>query len=61
MRVPAPKHEHRRSGEVTDHEYSKHAPNIVKKFRHMIDNEGEIPEHARRPRSRPTPGETGSR
>ncbi|WP_426692908.1 DNA cytosine methyltransferase [Sphingomonas sediminicola] len=47
MRVPAPKHEHRRSGEVTDHEYSKHAPNIVKKFRHMIDNEGEIPEHAR--------------
>ncbi|QIK95565.1 DNA cytosine methyltransferase [Sphingomonas sp. HDW15A] len=47
MRVPAPKHEHRRPGEVTDHEYSKHAPNIVKKFRHMIDNEGEIPEYAR--------------
>jgi DNA (cytosine-5)-methyltransferase 1 len=47
MRVPAPKHEHRREGEVTDHEYSKHAPNIVKKFRHMIDNDGEIPEDAR--------------
>jgi DNA (cytosine-5)-methyltransferase 1 len=47
MRAPAPAHEHRRDGEVTDHEYSKHTPKIVAKFRHMIENGGRIPEHAR--------------
>ncbi|MFG6574181.1 DNA cytosine methyltransferase [Sulfitobacter sp. 1A13353] len=29
---------------LTEHEYSKHKPNIVAKFQHMIDNNGEIPE-----------------
>jgi DNA (cytosine-5)-methyltransferase 1 len=29
---------------VSDHEYSKHDKDIVKKFRHMIDHGGEIPE-----------------
>lgn len=30
--------------ELTEQEYSKHRPNIVAKFQHMIDNNGEIPE-----------------
>lgn len=47
LRAPAPRHEHRRKEELTDHEYSKHAPNIVEKFKHMLQNGGEIPEHAR--------------
>lgn len=46
MRVPAPAHEHRSKGELTDHEYSKHAPRIVEKFKHMLANNGEIPEEA---------------
>lgn len=29
---------------LTDQEYSKHKPNIVAKFQHMLDNDGEIPE-----------------
>ena len=29
---------------LTEQEYSKHKPNIVAKFQHMIDNNGEIPE-----------------
>jgi DNA (cytosine-5)-methyltransferase 1 len=29
---------------LKDHEYSAHSENIVKKFAHMIDNEGEIPD-----------------
>ena len=29
---------------LTDHEYSDHADKIIKKFQHMIDNNGEIPE-----------------
>ena len=29
---------------LTEHEYSNHAEKIVKKFQHMIDNNGEIPE-----------------
>ena len=29
---------------LVDHEYSNHADNIIKKFKHMIDNNGEIPE-----------------
>jgi DNA (cytosine-5)-methyltransferase 1 len=47
MRVPAPVHEHREKGELTDHEYSKHARAIVEKFEYMRANNGEIPEHAR--------------
>ncbi|GAA3895346.1 DNA cytosine methyltransferase [Sphingomonas limnosediminicola] len=47
LRAPAPAAEHRSRGELTDHEYSKHAPNIVAKFKHMIANGGQIPEHAR--------------
>lgn len=47
MRARAPRHEHRGTGELTDHEYSKHAPRIVQKFKHMIANDGEIPEGAR--------------
>lgn len=33
--------------ELTDHEYSKHAPKIVAKFTHMIENGGEVPEWAK--------------
>lgn len=32
---------------VTDHEYSNHNPDIIEKFRYMIANDGEIPEHMR--------------
>jgi len=32
---------------VTEHEYSDHAPYIREKFRHMIDNNGKIPERFR--------------
>ena len=46
LRAKAPAHEHRH-GELTDHEYSKHARNIVAKFRHMLENEGQIPDHAK--------------
>lgn len=46
MRAAAPASEHRHRGELTDHEYSKHAPNIVAKFAHMIQH-GEIPEDAK--------------
>lgn len=47
MRAPAPAHEHRHAGELTDHEYSKHAPRIVAKFKHMLENRGEIPDDAK--------------
>jgi DNA (cytosine-5)-methyltransferase 1 len=47
LRAPAPAHEHRSNGELTDHEYSKHAPHIVAKFMHMIANGGMIPDYAR--------------
>jgi DNA (cytosine-5)-methyltransferase 1 len=30
---------------LTEHEYSKHAPHVVAKFTHMIQNNGEIPLH----------------
>lgn len=46
LRAPPPAHE-ARSGELTDHEYSRHAGRIVDKFAHMIANGGEIPEAAR--------------
>jgi DNA-methyltransferase (dcm) len=45
LRAPAPTHE-RRTGQLTDHEYSKHAARIVKKFKNMIAH-GEIPVEAR--------------
>ena len=46
MRAPAPAHEHRRAAELTDQEYSKHAPRIVAKFKHMLANRGDIPKDA---------------
>ena len=33
-----------RGATVTEHEYSKHSPHIVTKFKHMLENDGEIPE-----------------
>lgn len=30
---------------LTEHDYSKHSPHIVEKFRHMIDTGGLIPQH----------------
>ena len=30
--------------EITEHEYSKHSPHIVNKFKYMLENDGEIPE-----------------
>lgn len=47
LRAPAPAHEHRANAELTDHEYSRHAPRIIEKFQHMLQNDGEIPEEAR--------------
>jgi DNA (cytosine-5)-methyltransferase 1 len=47
MRQPAPSHEHRARALLTDHEYSKHAPRIVRKFEHMLTNNGEIPDDAK--------------
>lgn len=47
LRAPAPAHEHRHSMQLTDHEYSRHAPNIVAKFLHMLANNGEIPDYAK--------------
>lgn len=46
VRGPAPSHEHRLNEELTDHEYSKHAPRIVEKFKYMLANNGQIPEGA---------------
>lgn len=45
LRAAPPAHEDR-SGQLTDHEYSKHAKRIVDKFKHMIKH-GEIPKEAR--------------
>jgi len=45
MRVEAPAHEGRR-GELTEQEYSRHAPRIVAKFAHMLANNGDIPSAA---------------
>lgn len=45
LRAAPPAHE-QRSGELTEHEYSKHAKRIVEKFAYMIKNGGEIPEDA---------------
>lgn len=46
LREAPPLHENKRPGELTDHEYSRHAPNIVAKFQYMQANGGKIPEHA---------------
>lgn len=46
MRAQAPDNEHRSKVELTDHEYSKHAPRIIEKFKHMLANDGEIPKAA---------------
>src|SRR5687768_16356518 len=46
MRASPPSHEKRHAGVLTEQVYSKHSPDIVAKFRHMIENEGKIPEHA---------------
>ena len=43
LRKPPAAHAER-LGELTEHEYSKHALRIVEKFSHMISNKGEIPE-----------------
>lgn len=45
LRAAPPAHEER-NGQLTDHEYSKHAKRIVDKFAYMIKNGGEIPEGA---------------
>lgn len=47
MRASAPAHEHRKDAELTDQEYSKHSEKITRKFRHMLDNGGEIPDEAK--------------
>lgn len=44
-RLRAPKPGERASTRLTEHEYSKHRPEIVAKFRHMLQNNGEIPKH----------------
>ena len=36
-----------KGAELTEHQYGKHAPLIIEKFQHMIDNNGEIPPHMR--------------
>ena len=32
---------------ITDHQYSKHSPHVVQRFRHMIQNKGRLPERMR--------------
>jgi DNA (cytosine-5)-methyltransferase 1 len=44
-RLRAPKPGERARTRLTEHEYSKHKPDVVAKFWHMIHNDGEIPEH----------------
>jgi DNA (cytosine-5)-methyltransferase 1 len=36
-----------KGGRLTEQVYSDHAPNIREKFQHMLDHNGEIPEHMR--------------
>lgn len=47
LRTRPPAHRDRGSLELTDHEYSRHRPEIVTKFQHMLANGGVIPEYAR--------------
>ena len=44
-RDPETRQVRRKGAPVSDHEYSHHAPRIVEKFQHMIEHDGEIPEH----------------
>jgi DNA (cytosine-5)-methyltransferase 1 len=44
-KLRAPKPGERARTRLTEHEYSKHKPDVVAKFMHMIANDGEIPEH----------------
>ena len=46
LRGPAPTHENRQVAELTDQDYSKHAPRIVEKFKYMLAHNGEIPKGA---------------
>jgi DNA (cytosine-5)-methyltransferase 1 len=46
MRAPAPADEFRSNRELTEQDYSRHAPRIVSKFKYMLANNGEIPEYA---------------
>jgi len=46
LRGAAPLHEKRQVAELTDHDYSKHAPRIVEKFQYMLAHNGEIPKGA---------------
>ncbi|EAW41501.1 putative cytosine-specific methyltransferase [marine gamma proteobacterium HTCC2080] len=41
---PGSKSAERKGNEVTEHEYSKHKPSVVKKFAAMIENDGVIPD-----------------
>lgn len=34
-----------KGAELTEQDYSKHAPNVLEKFKHMLANNGVIPEH----------------
>lgn len=44
-RLRAPKPGKRHAAPLTEHEYSKHKPDVVAKFLHMIKNDGAIPVH----------------
>lgn len=45
LRRPAPFMPSGAIVELTEQQYSKHKPQIVEKFRHMIESNGEIPDH----------------
>jgi DNA (cytosine-5)-methyltransferase 1 len=47
MRISLPEHDGHENQVLTEHEYSKHAPRIVSKFKYMLANNGEIPEEAK--------------
>lgn len=44
LRAPAPSSGKQERPRLTEHEYSKHREDVVKKFQYMLDNEGEIPD-----------------
>jgi DNA (cytosine-5)-methyltransferase 1 len=47
LRSPPPAHGGKISAELTEHEYSRHRPEVVAKFMYMLANGGVIPEYAR--------------
>ena len=47
LRAPAPTSKQGSGAELTDHEYSKHREDVVKKFQYMLRNHGEIPKEYR--------------